>query len=502
MKKVVTYVSGRAISLMVVLSFNVLLVKLASPVEYALYAVLIAGGSIANTLAGLGSSRLIPKVIGMASRQIPPQRASHFYRYFLLAKVVLLLLCGIGTFAFYRHTLNGEISLAAVLVAPFLVYATASSLYLDTESASQTLDQQRLSRLVAIGEPTVRLIGLIALALGGVKITGETAIWLSATTQVPPVLILAFNNIRRLGHMPDSDLSQARTVDNREFVTLGISAYLGGIAWVATAAPTLRIVAATFLTPTALAALSFVQNLGASLQRFSPASLLLPFVEPQVMNRQGDGRQEVVPMLSLVWKIDVIFIFLILAGISPATPLLLSIISRPEFAPFGFYLGLVLLPPAVGTIFRTLEVASVFADVHGAIAKASIVTLAFFIALYAFGARLGVLFVLTVPIFDSLARCLILWLFCRREGMGDIVQLRKLVPLLAGAIAAIGSAHLATQFSPIQQLGAGVVGGLAAIGYLWIVSPFSEAEVSVIAKRLPARFAWIGKLIAGSRKFA
>jgi len=490
MSKVTTYMTGRALSLFLAIGFNILIVKVMVPAEYASYAVLVAGASLVNTAAGLGSQRLVPKVIGMAGNRMAYRRAIAIYRMILLARTIALLLVSTATFYFFRWSLGSNVHLGANLLIPYVIYSTFAALYLDVESASQSLNQQKLSRMVAIGEPLLRLVTVGVMALGAFSNSTHSLLVISCGTQAMATLSLGLNNFRSLlrGLRRDvADVARAG-MSLREILHLGASAYIGGLAWIATGPPTLRLVAASVLPAQGIAVLSFVQSLGGSFQRYSPGFLVLPFVESQVMRNTSElgYAQKTVSLLGIVWKIDMIISLIAICAIIPASSMLLALIARPEFAPYGAYIGLVILPVPFGTVNRVLEVGSVYVNNFNAILKSSALTLVSLGMLFALKSEFGVIFILLIPIIDNILRCGALDYQLRQRGLVGVVNWRSLLSVTILCLVVTMTAFLTVGEPRIIQIGLSVLMTLVAIFALKLSGIVTSAETKLIADRLPA----------------
>lgn len=491
-----TYLSGRIGALVLVFIFNVLAVKLASSENYAAFSILLAGASVANTVAGLGSQRLVPKIIGLVE-YAGSKKTIRLFCAVICARILSLSIVAMGLFYLYVGMIELNISLSTSIILPFLFLTLTSSVYLDIEAASQSLRQQRLSRFVTLSDTFFRCSALVVVFLVMDAVSATNLVIIVATSQLIFGAILGLNCIREI-----QGLSNARAEglqSQADLFRLALAAYVGGLAWMATAPPVIRLFAASVLSPTALAALAFVQSLGASLQRYTPGFLLLPFVEAQVM-RHGDGMdaETASARLGLPWKIDLVIVLLLLGFVSPIGGPVLAILGRPEFSQFPPFLALVLLPIPTGTMYRSMEVAAVYSGNYGVIAKSSLISICSFLSII-FANDLGITFIMLLPVLDNLLKCASIHLSLVKQHVSPIASWPTVLFLfsLGGSIAICG--HITVGRGPYFSTVVAVVTTLTVVAAIVATRVFTHTEVSLLSLKAPRAFRSLLQFLAGKR---
>ncbi|MBW6525104.1 hypothetical protein KZ810_16530 [Sphingomonas sp. RHCKR47] len=441
---------------------------------------------MANTVAGLGSQRLIPKIIGALERW-GPARSGQLFLTVLLLRVVAI--CTVSALLFYAYLrgIDTSLPISSRYAVPFIYAALTMSIYVDVEAASQTLRQQRLSRTVALSDVAGRCIGVVTLYAVTGRVTAMALILIIGSTQFVASAVLFLTTMRELRRraLPDNP----STANTRELLHLAFAAYVGGLAWVATAPSTLRLFAASVLQPTALATLAFVQSLGASVQRYTPGFMLMPYVEAQIM-REGHEltTSEVNARLTLPWKIDLALALVISAGLAPMGQLLFTAIGRPQFVGYAIFLALVVLPIPTATMYRSGEVAAVLAERYGAMFRGAFVSvIAFCIVTQA--NRIGIVALLLLPVIDNCLKCILIGRSLEDSAVRPFTNWRSVLLLFsAGAASALlcgTMVHQSFGYSVILSLlAAALMSGLIVALRL-----FSRSELLMLVSILPPNVA-------------
>ncbi len=491
MEKFITFVSGRMISVILLVLFNVLIVRFMPPKEYGLFAVLIALASIANTLGSLGAQRFLPKYVSLA-RQAENAAAIRImlfkffsFRFFIV--IVSACLCIVVSLVW----LDNDIRVEASVFLPFVILSVISSIYADAEVASQSLNQQRVSRFVSISEPLVRTAIVSLFIVLKHPLTGRELIVIMTCTQGVAWLFLAANALSALRKKIRSIPQSVNSPPRHEVLGIVASGYVSGLTALGASPPFIRLVAANLLSTSEFAALSFVQTITLSLQRYSPGFLLFPFVEPAIMGWQTADKTEryvkAGAALSLIAKIDAFIITFGILALCPVGGDVLHLLAGDKVDPRALILLLSMAAIIGGTVVRSSEVAASFVAAYKSIFLSSGLSFIFVSILIFGGPYMGLAAVLAFPIVDSLSRSFIMESAAKQYGFGTVIDWSRILlcfGLIAAAVCLSETYFAHSSFAMAEKLAFSAVMIMIGIFCFAIVRPLTKSENVLIATYL------------------
>ncbi len=422
------FITGRLISLVVLLSFNILIIRLLNSYEYSTYAVLFALASVANTLGSLGSQRFIPKYVAPAQRDDNARVARYLIiRFFALRILAALVATGLCIFL-YSTWLQHSVRIVNSATLPLVAISVVSAMYTDLEIVSQSLNQQRISRFVSVSEPILRTCLVISSIWYQHELTGIEMLALTALSQGYAIALLGANALLNLKQKIRSSPQRTQMPPNSEILGIASSSYISGLTYLISSPATIRLIAATIISMPELAALSFVQTITLSLQRYSPGFILFPFIEPTIMGWQATGDPKrydrAAATLSLIVKVDAILITLAIAAISPVAGEILVIMAGKSIDPNPIVLLLGMAVIIGSTVVRSCEIAASFSAAYSAVFSSSLVSIFLLLLLFFGGQYLGLIGILSFPVVDALARAFIIGQGAKKNGFRTIIDWR------------------------------------------------------------------------------
>jgi O-antigen/teichoic acid export membrane protein len=488
MEKLITFISGRAISVILLVLFNVLIVRFMPSTEYGLFAVLIALASIANTLGSLGAQRFLPKYASLA-RQAENAATIRtmlvrFFSFRLFAVIASACFC----LAVSRIWLDNEIRIELYVFVPFILLSVVSSIYADAEVISQSLNQQRVSRIVSISEPLVRTAFVSLIVVSKHPLTGGELIVVMTCTQGVAWLFLTANSLLNLRKKMRPGPQMADAPSRRQVLGIAAFAYFSGLTALGASPPFIRLIAANFLPAAEFAALSFVQTITLSLQRYSPGFLLFPFVEPAIMGWQTADRGEryvkVGAALSLIVKIDAFIITFGILALVPIAGDVLLFLAGDKIDPRALILLLSMAAIIGGTVVRSSEVAVSFVAAYKSIFLSSGLSFIFVGILIFGGPYMGLAAVLAFPIIDSLSRSFVMESAAEQHGFGAVIDWSRLLlcfGLIAAAVYLSETYFAHSSFAVAEKLVFSAVMVIVGICCFAILKPLTKSESALIA---------------------
>ncbi|OBZ96088.1 hypothetical protein ADU59_06875 [Pararhizobium polonicum] len=490
MNRFILYLSGRIPALFITFFFQIFLVRHLDMHEYAIVGIVFAFASLTGTLMSAGTQRIIPKYIpavSFSNLSLRPILAILGGKYAAIAIVLSLCLA-----AAQGSDLEIAMLIAGSSAWIIAFYCIASCLYLDTEAVSQTLDQQRISRIIALGEPAIRVLIILGLYVLHAPLDSTVVIAVMAATQGIACLVLGANSLRVLIRRRAAERTLPATAPvtalSDVFAT-GLAGYIAGLAYLATSPAMLRLLVVGAFTTQQLAALIFCQSLVSSLIRYAPGAMIFPLVEARAANYRADSGlidvQRGGTLFSLLIKLDAILILLVLTIVAPHGELILHILAGDRFAGLGYFLPILLMMPTIAISVAVLQVIASFSGSYRGQNLSALVSVISISAILLFAGRLSAPVIMMIPVADSIVRAAVIYLTIPRENRA-FLDLKFL-----GWTSAISAALLTYAFARSPSLPADLavqVVLMALIAYVLLFrNALAEPEKRVLHSQIPAR---------------
>lgn len=496
----VIFLSGRLIALVVLLAFQVTVVRLLGARDYGAYALTIALATLMQTAVSFGIPRLIPKYVSQAgwalSFAVVRRLAVRIVAFRIVASAVLLLA------AFLVARSIGGFAIDAALVPVGVLFILASLVQVDADAMAQALALQRVSRACTVGEASVRLLLVGLAAAAGHGRSAAEILAISVLTSATAGTVLLWSVLRALS-APERDDAAAVPLDKREFRAIALSGYASAMAWFASSPAVVRLLASRMLPLAAFAGFSFAQTLVLSFQRYTPGMLVFPFVEPNVLQhyaRTGD-RSRLEAALSLVTKLDLVLIGATVVGTLVAGRAIVELMTGGRYGALAYALPWLLVYIVTSSIYRAFEIVAVALGAASALVRTLALSLVWLAAAILLTPRFGAIALLACPVGDALSRLLLMHAALRRFGVRHVIDGR----------AALGVAALVALFGGGGRLLVGSIGagGAAAIaigaaaGMLYLAAAAAmrllrTAEAAIILGDRPGG----GRLAASLHRYA
>ncbi len=265
------------------------------------------------------------------------------------------------------------------------------------------------------------------------------------------------------------------------------AAYLGGLAYLLSSPSTIRLIAANFLNGPQLAALSFVQILVASLQRYSPGFVIYPFIEPAVMGWQNgldkDGAIKASGALSCVTKIDTILITSFIIFVAPVASYALATLGGHSIDARGLILILAASSIIGSTILRSCEIAASFTGSYKTVLLSGLFSLITLALLLMTGKYIGLLGMLLFPLVDIFFRSFIIESETKRRGLSSYIDWRIMGICALGIAISAYASDIIYEPAHLPLLLCVVIAFLSLVLFLivlWRARPLSKNEASLL----------------------
>lgn len=486
----------RLVALLMGFGFQIMVVKILSPGNYATYAVLVAALLVGERFLSFGTDRTVLRFVPalLLSRDRKGLRSLASRLGFLRALGVLIFVLALASSAMFHLRIAPE-ALPVTTTIAFGAWFVAYTLLKEADAVAQSLIMHQRAALIAAAEVFLRIgsLWLIYFYLQSVNV--ETVILLHAITSTSAVAGLMFSIwFYRRRSMVQSALTAENEIDdriNRQVPVFAMSAYASTLSFLISSPGVIRLVAKTGLDIYALAAFSFVQGLAISLSSALPGQLILPSLESVAARMAGSGNAgRIFPALSLLFKIELTCVLSIIVATAVAGSQLVGALSRPEYAPYYYVLPALMVGLLFQTIYRLLEIVGSAHLKYRIFLALWPLSIGAIIALYVTVGRWGLISVLVVPIVEIVARVTIVTFAFRRLGILNALDpARSLRLVLSAAIVLVCSLLVTWQYG--ESLGEArlliAAGGVTVfLSSLMFLRPLSKPEYETLSRFLPA----------------
>jgi O-antigen/teichoic acid export membrane protein len=484
--------AARLVSMFFGFGFQVSVVKILVPSQFAIYAVALAAAMIGGQLFSLGVAetliRFVPAGVArgdvyglkLLARRMILLRATSL---FIIFAVLMLGL------RFAPVFLPSGFTPATLLI--FAVWVTSWMLFSnDAFALAQSLMLQREAAIVTISEPAIRLAALYVLYLHHQSVDAQSVIGISALTCTFSVIWLSYLVWRNV-KLP---WGRAQGLSIGHPLSFALGRYTSAMTALIASPSAVRLVAASGLDVLPLAAFSFVQGLYASLLKAFPGLILLQSMEPILLTRLAEGAryEKVLSSIAVIFKLELFFALTLLIASALAGPTIITLLSRPEYAPYWYILLFMGVTQAVNAAYRMLEFVS------SAVAKQTIFfwiwpigvlsTSCIYFTIPAWGIWAALFF----PLLEGALRLGSVMVFFRKDGMQVALDVRRSMIMIASA----GIVVIAASFlhpgagSAIGDLLAATGGIIVFILLICIAKPLRPLEHQLILKMIPKDWNW------------
>jgi len=494
--------TARLGSLVLGISFQILVAKVMTANEYASYSVAFAIAAVVGTLSNFGIARSLSRFLPLVTAYGAGSDLVRTLGFYLLLKsaglgivVAALLLLGIldAQTLWSGHPPNKVILLVWVIVLSF---------QLDIEAAAQALKAYSLWAGTSFLEVVARTF--ICLSIAGLYQLDPNDLMLAwgMTSTIQFVLVILILCVRNKGgRWREAGSADGSLIPSfSQQLKFSISIYMSALSWLAASPFSVRLASATGLSPVPFAAISFVQTLVVSALRGLPVHLLAPILEPLLVTKlivKGD-RSAAETILSLLIKLETIVIMFAIVVIVPLGSLVITTLGKPDFAPYAFILPILLLQALGTSYFRAAEILAGILQVHVTFMVMLPVSLCSLVLVYITSSSLGAASLLIWPCADTAVKLAIMIYALRSRGAARIFDVTRLNMVIVPAVVLVFVTEAVIWYFGFENLGRICLSFLAGAAFmlsLLISRPFRHLEHRLIGDISPRNITRVGNMV-------
>jgi O-antigen/teichoic acid export membrane protein len=477
--------AARLVSMLFGFGFQVSVVKILVPSQFAVYALALAAIVVGGQLFSFGVGETLVRFVpwGIARGDVHGLKRLTRCMIALRFTSILIILAAL-TFGLMFAQVFLPPGFAPATLCILAMWLVTSVLYANAFELAQSLMLQREVAIVIISETVIRLAALYVLYLHQ-SVDAQSVIGIHASTCTFSLMWLSYLVWRNV-NLP---LGPAQEVSMGNPLSFALGRYMSSMTALVASPSVVRLVAASGLDVLPLAGFSFVQGLYASLQRAFPGLILLQSMEPILLRRLAEGvrYEKILSAIAVIFKLQLFFILTIFIASALAGPTIITLLARPEYASYWYILPVLGVTQAINTAYRILEVVS------SAVAKTSIFlwiwpigvlsTLCIYFTVHTWGIWAALFF----PLLEGALRIGSLMVFFRRDGMQVALDVsRSVIMIVSAGIAVITVSLLrpgaATAVGDLLAATGGIVVFLLLV---CIARPLRPLEDQLILKMIP-----------------
>jgi O-antigen/teichoic acid export membrane protein len=478
--------ASKLVSMLFGFGFQVSVVKILVPSQFAVYALALAAIVIGQQLLSFGVGETLIRFVpwGIASGDVYGLKLLA-RRMIALRAISLFVILAVLMFCLRYAPAFLPIGFAPATLGTCAVWLVSWVLFTNIFDLAQSLMLQREVAIVTISEAAIRLMALYVLYLLGQPVDAPSVIGISALTCVFAVMLLGYLVWRNI-NLPWGS-AQKPSMGNPLSFALG--RYMSSTTALVASPSAVRLVAASGLDVLPLAAFSFVQNLYASVQKALPGLILLQSMEPILLTRLAEGvrYEKILSSIAVIFKLELFFALTIFIASFLAGPTIITLLARPEYAPYWYILLVLGVTQAINAAYRVLEVIS------SAVAKQAIffwiwpIGVLSTACIYFTAPTWGIWAALFFPLLEGVLRLGSVMLFFRKDGVQIALDVRRslIMTVSAGIVVVTASLLRPDAATAIGNLLVAAGGIVVFTLLVCFARPLRPLEHQLILKMIP-----------------
>jgi O-antigen/teichoic acid export membrane protein len=483
-RHLVTFVSGRLVALVLLFGFQILVARALPAREYAALALVMGLSALVQTAGSFGIARVSARYLSQVDRGVSRHAARRLTGGLLALRAVgsvvtIVLPCALMLVFSPAFRASG-----LPLIIAGAGYVAASAFQYDLDGMAQALMLQPASRAVAIGEPLLRLLAVLALLASPYPCQASGVLGISVLTSASACALLAYVVVRALQGEAEPGAAGSPLVWS-EVGRLALGGYASTLAWFATSPAIVRVWASRILQIASFAGFSFAQSLVVSLQRYTPGFMLFPFIEPTVMRGATDGSDgdRLGAIVSLTVKIDLVVIGGAVVGCFISARQIVGLLAGGKYVDQADALPWLLMVVVANSLYRGLEIAAVKVGVGHRLVRMLPVSILWLGLMAVCGSRFGLWPLLIAPLADAGTRLFLLYRIIFKGSGVRAIDARNCLTVCVCVALFSGVGHYLAKFlnlNSYQTIGFGVVFGIGYFLAVMKMRPLTRREAGLL----------------------
>lgn len=359
------FLSGRLIQAVASVAVMLIMVRVMSIGEYALYITATALATFLGGVSILGLDRVLTRYVPEGRLKATPARLVRFINKMnglrLLAVGGLVLAVALGW-----PLLAPQVNLPAQgMTLPVLLFAVIHAFVLFQGIVMQSLMLQAELRNATTATWLLRIVLLLAVVLGTSPLGAELAVWITLVSEAAGWLWMAVATGKhcvalRSGSPNDEPRDAAWPGNVGEIARFAWHNYLMGQASFPSQARVQQLVVAAFFPPPMVAAFGFFRNLSEQLRNYLPFQLMKNLAEPVMIGRYVQTQDFALlnAMANAMLKVNILLIAPLTAWLWVAGEPAIALLTGGKFVDQVWMLAVLVVSQVVSSQVTLLVIVS------------------------------------------------------------------------------------------------------------------------------------------------
>jgi O-antigen/teichoic acid export membrane protein len=299
------FISGRVVGALGTFIATVLVVRHLSVTEYGVFTTALGSSIVCGLVFGLGIERLIPRYLSEFRSEGDMRAVALLSWMFLLARILLLVPAFLLIYGFWdliAAVLKTELDTSVF----WLVIAYIGAFLLGKQSSDtlQAILSHRAASFGFMADALIRVAVLGFLAWRG-ELSLKAALSAYAAGALAGALVCLWGMHRHFAAERDAS-SSTNALSPTAVAQYGWHAYLHNLGGILLTPQALRIICASMLGATGVAALGFAQSMTEFVRRYLPVNFLISMIEPIFISRYRADKDfgALDALVSVIFKIN------------------------------------------------------------------------------------------------------------------------------------------------------------------------------------------------------
>jgi O-antigen/teichoic acid export membrane protein len=498
------FISGRLVQAGASVAVMLIMVRVMSIGEYALYITATALATFLGGVSILGLDRVLTRYVPEGRLKATPAQLIRFINKMnglrLVAVGGLALAVALG-WPYLAHRVHLP---AQGLALPVLLFAVVHAFVLFQGIVMQSLMLQAGLRNATTATWLLRIALLLGAVFAMPPLDAELAVWITLVSETAGWLWMVvatgkhYVELRR-GPQSDTPRDASWPGDTREILRFGWHNYLMGQASFPAQARVQQLVVAAFFPPPVVAAFGFFRNLSEQVRNYLPFQLMKNLAEPVMIGRyvQTQDFSLLNAMTTAMLKVNILLIAPLAAWLAVAGGPAIALITGGKFADQAWLLGVLVVSQVFSSQVTLLIIASNAIGLSHRLPAATIT--ASICTVLLLWSQIPILGIAALALSDMVFGAVTVFMVVRsmkREGhrykfgAGPLLRMAVMAVLVAGLVA-LAMRSWPDPFNAVVA----VIAGFAMAAMYWglnmVWKPFSEQERELLRKisgRVPMPF--------------
>lgn len=498
------FISGRLIQAAASVAVMLIMVRVMSIGEYALYITATAMATLLGSVSIMGLDRVLTRYVPEGRLKATPAQLIYFIKKMSSLRLVAVGGLALAVALAWPYLAPLVKMPTQGLTLPVLLFAVIHAFVQFQGIVMQSLMLQAELRNATTAIWLLRIVLLLGVLFTIPPIDAVLALWLTLISEAAGWLWMTRATIQHYAELRRGAKMEGRgdsswPGDTREILLFGWHNYLMGQASFTAQPRVQQLMVAAFFPPPVVAAFGFFRNLSAQLRSYLPFQMMKNLAEPVMIGRyvQSKDFSQLNAMTTAMLKVNILLIAPLTAWLIVAGEPAIDLLTGGKFADLAWVLGVLVASQVVSSQVTLLVIASNAIGLSHRLPSATITASICTVTLL--WTQIPILGIVALVLSDMIFGAVTVFIVVRgmrKEGVYYRYGGWHLARMLLPALLVAGLGWLAMEYWPGRDKAvAAIITGVFMMGLYWWLNvlwkPFNEQERELLRKisgRIPIPF--------------